>query len=106
MRYVSCNICKPEEGWYGQPKYCYKKQYNVVLISFAVVFGLLVPGMYHSVSTGIFSYTGHCYHSQPNRNYFEIGRLNQLNWTFQKIRRKFDLGSTFDLDVAFHMCRI
>ena len=18
------NICKPEEGWYGQPKYCYK----------------------------------------------------------------------------------
>ena len=21
------NICKPEEGWYGQPKYGYKKQY-------------------------------------------------------------------------------
>ena len=40
------NICKPEEGWYGQPKYCYKKQYNVVLISFAVVFGLLVPVFY------------------------------------------------------------
>ena len=19
-----CNICKPEEGWYGQLKYCYK----------------------------------------------------------------------------------
>ena len=19
------NICKPEEGWYGQPKYCYEK---------------------------------------------------------------------------------
>ena len=23
------NICKPEEGWYGQPKYCYKKQYTL-----------------------------------------------------------------------------
>ena len=22
------NICKPEEGWYSQPKYCYKKQYT------------------------------------------------------------------------------
>ena len=22
-------ICKPEEGWYGQPKYCYKKQYTL-----------------------------------------------------------------------------
>ena len=20
------NICKPEEGWYGQPTYCYKKR--------------------------------------------------------------------------------
>ena len=25
------NICKPEEGWYGQPKYCYRKQLHVVL---------------------------------------------------------------------------
>ena len=23
------NICKLEEGWYGQPKYCYKKQYTL-----------------------------------------------------------------------------
>ena len=23
------NICKPQEGWYGQPKYCYKKQYTL-----------------------------------------------------------------------------
>ena len=23
------NICKPEEGWSGQPKYCYKKQYTL-----------------------------------------------------------------------------
>ena len=23
------NICRPEEGWYGQPKYCYKKQYTL-----------------------------------------------------------------------------
>ena len=23
------NICKPEEDWYGQPKYCYKKQYTL-----------------------------------------------------------------------------
>ena len=36
------SICKPEEGWYGQPKYCYEKTIHVVLISFAVVFGLLV----------------------------------------------------------------
>ena len=25
------NIRKPEEGWYGQPKYCYKKTIHVVL---------------------------------------------------------------------------
>ena len=25
------NICKPEEGWYGQPKYCYKKTIHVVM---------------------------------------------------------------------------
>ena len=25
------NICKPEKGWYGQPKYCYKKTIHVVL---------------------------------------------------------------------------
>ena len=36
------DICKPEEGWYGQqPKYCYEKTIHVVLISFAVVFGFL-----------------------------------------------------------------
>ena len=34
------NICKPEEGWYGQLKYCYEKTIYVVLNSFAVVFGL------------------------------------------------------------------
>ena len=38
------NICKLEEGWYGQPKYCYEKTIGVVLISFEVVFGLLVFG--------------------------------------------------------------
>ena len=27
------NICKSEEGWYGQPKYCYKKQYTLLLES-------------------------------------------------------------------------
>ena len=36
------NICKPQEGWYGQPKYCYEKAIYVVMISFPVVFGLLV----------------------------------------------------------------
>ena len=25
------NICTPEEGWYGQPKYCYKKTIHVVM---------------------------------------------------------------------------
>ena len=25
------NICKPEEGWYGQSKYCYKKTIHVVM---------------------------------------------------------------------------
>ena len=30
------NICKPEEGWYSQPKYCYKKQYTLLWINFAV----------------------------------------------------------------------
>ena len=24
------NICKPEEGWYGRPKYYYKKQYTLL----------------------------------------------------------------------------
>ena len=24
------NICKPEERWYGQPKYCYEKQYTLL----------------------------------------------------------------------------
>ena len=27
----SVNICKPEEGWYGQPKYCYEKTVHVVM---------------------------------------------------------------------------
>ena len=35
------NICKPKEGRYGQPEYCYEKAIYVVMISFAVVFGLL-----------------------------------------------------------------
>ena len=31
-----------EEGWYGQPRYCYnEKAIHVAMISFAVVFGLL-----------------------------------------------------------------
>ena len=38
------NICKSEEGWYGQPIYCYKKQYTLFSISIAVVFGCLVLG--------------------------------------------------------------
>ena len=36
------NICKPEEGWYDQPKYFYEKAIPVVMIIFAVVFGLLI----------------------------------------------------------------
>ena len=39
---LQCNISKPEECWYGQPKYYYEKTMHVVLISFAVVFGLLL----------------------------------------------------------------
>ena len=39
---LPCNICKPEEGWYGQPKYCYEKTIHVFLISFAVLSGLLL----------------------------------------------------------------
>ena len=34
------HICKPEESWYDQPKYCYGKAIHVIMISFAVVFGL------------------------------------------------------------------
>ena len=30
--YKFSNICKPEEGWCGQPKYCYEKTMHVVLI--------------------------------------------------------------------------
>ena len=30
------NICKPEDGWYGQPKYCHEKAIHVVMISFEV----------------------------------------------------------------------
>ena len=33
---------KPEEGWYGHPKYCYEKAIDAVMISFAVVFRILV----------------------------------------------------------------
>ena len=33
---------KPEEGWYGQPKYCYEKAIDAFMISFAVVFRILV----------------------------------------------------------------
>ena len=29
------NICKPEEGWYGQAKYCYKKTIHVVMNQFS-----------------------------------------------------------------------
>ena len=35
-------LLKREEGWYGQPKYCYEKAIHVVMISFEVVLGLLV----------------------------------------------------------------
>ena len=45
------NICKPEEGWYGQPKYCYEKQYTLFQISFEVVFGLPFFG---SLCAGLF----------------------------------------------------
>ena len=27
------NICKPEEAWYGQPKYCYKKHYSLIVLN-------------------------------------------------------------------------
>ena len=37
------NICKPEERWYGQPKYCYEKAMQVVIISFAVIFRIDFP---------------------------------------------------------------
>ena len=35
-------LLKLEEGWYGQPKYCYEKAIHVVMISFAVVLRLFV----------------------------------------------------------------
>ena len=31
MLHKFSNICKPEEGWYRQPKYCYEKTTHVVL---------------------------------------------------------------------------
>ena len=43
--------CKPEEGWYDQPKYCYENAIHVVMISFAVVFGL--------TPFSVFSSSGH-----------------------------------------------
>ena len=39
---VTSAVCKPEEGWSGQPKYLLKKSSIHFVISFAVVFGLLV----------------------------------------------------------------
>ena len=78
--------------------------------------------MCHSVSTGIFSNTGHCYHYPAQSfnsrgNCFEMGRLNQLNSTVSLVEydfvesatetvKKMDLGSTFHLEVTFHVCRI
>ena len=35
-------FCHPEEGWYGQPKYCYEKAIDAFMISFAVVSRILV----------------------------------------------------------------
>ena len=32
------------KDWYSEPKYCYEKTIHVVLISFVVVFGLLILG--------------------------------------------------------------
>ena len=32
------NICKPEEGWYGQQKYCYGKAMYIVMIIFLLAF--------------------------------------------------------------------
>ena len=83
--------------------------------------------MYHSVSNGIYSNTGHCYHYQFKRRISHVHVLNLIrevtalrcdvwinsfksNTTLPNMRlnysRKFDLGSTFDLEVAFHMCQI
>ena len=56
-------------------------------------------------------------HFHSRDNCFEMGLLNQLNSTVSikyeyfcricdKNSGKFDLSSTFDLEVAFHMCRI
>ena len=52
-------ICEPEEGWCGQPKYCYNKTIHVALISFAVVFGLLVFGyVFFSFPLSLYSDNG------------------------------------------------
>ena len=32
VKLLTVNICKPEEDWYGQPKYCYEKTIHFVLI--------------------------------------------------------------------------
>ena len=52
---AASNICKAGEGWYGQPKYCYKKQYTLFSISFAVVFRLLVLGSLYYGWSDLFS---------------------------------------------------
>ena len=74
--------------------------------------------MYHSISTGIFSTTGHCYHYPAQHVPNLIREVTdgtsestkfdsfKLNTTLSNLRRKFNLGSTFDLEAAFHMCRI
>ena len=81
--------------------------------------------MYHNVSTGIYSNTGHFTITEFKRRISYVPSLIRevtalrcdvginsfkLNTTLQKLRlnysRKFDLGSTFHLEVAFQMCRL
>ena len=35
MKWSAPGACKPEEGWYGQSKYCYEKVIHVVTIKLA-----------------------------------------------------------------------
>ena len=72
-------ICKPEECWNGLPKYCYKKEIHVVMVSFAVVFGLL----------------GFC---------FWLKIFQNFNWqlTFVHAHPALHLGLGFIMEKGFH----
>ena len=72
-------ICKPEECWNGLPKYCYKKEIHVVMVSFAVVFGLL----------------GFC---------FWLKIFQNFNWqmTFVHAHQALHLGLGFIMEKGFH----